>query len=282
MEDSGELGTVFEVEATQYVSGDASRVTLEVPTEVPMTLVANDLEIATLLCTPTDLEFLALGFLFSAGLIRSAAEVRDCQVDPMRWVAHCELARTPDLELLEKRVYTTGCGKGVMYANVMELADRRALESDVTVTPAQLVGLAAALQGASPLYRRTRGVHTAALSVAGTMPERWFDDVGRHNAVDKAIGYGLTRSMLFERCVLVSSGRTSSEILQKARRAGIPVCASRSVPTHQSVLRARDLGVTLIGKTRGSGFVVYSHGERVADSAEGGGNEHGAECEDDR
>ncbi|PKO60901.1 MAG: hypothetical protein CVU24_11065 [Betaproteobacteria bacterium HGW-Betaproteobacteria-18] len=254
MQSSDELGTVFEVEATRYDAGTPTRVTLEVPTEVPLTIVANDLEIATLLCTPTDLKPMALGFLFSAGLIRNAAEVRDCDVDPMRWVVRCVLARTPDLALLDKRVYTTGCGKGVMYANVVELADRRPLESDVTVTPAQLVALADGLQGASPLYRRTRGVHTAALSVAGAMPQRWFDDVGRHNAVDKAIGHGLARFTEFGRCVLVSSGRTSSEIMQKARRAGIPVCASRSVPTRAGARFG--LCVRAAKKSRGCGSNV--------------------------
>ena len=264
MEDSEELGPVVEVTATRFTADSTSEVVLAVPTEVPLTVVANDIEVATLLCTPTDLEPMAIGFLFSSGLIHSAQDVQTCRVDPMRWVVTCGLARTPDLELLEKRVYTTGCGKGVMYANVVELSGRRPIDSDVAVSREQIGELATALQGASSLYRRTRGVHTAALSVEGELPERWFDDVGRHNAVDKAIGDGLSRGKDFGRCALISSGRTSSEILQKARRAGIPVCISRSVPTHQSVLRARDMGVTLIGQARGSGFVVYSHHHRVA------------------
>jgi len=263
MDSSDDLGPVLEMEATRYASGTVSPLVTSVPTEVPLTIVANGVEVATLLCTPTDLKLMALGFLFSAGLIRSAEEVRDCQIDSVRWVVNLELARTPDLELLGKRVYTTGCGKGVMYANVVELAARRPLESEVSVTPEQIIEIATALQGASPLYQRTRGVHTAALGVEGEIPTRWFDDVGRHNAVDKAIADGLLHNVDFGRCVLISSGRTSSEILQKARRAGIPVCISRSVPTHQSVLRAREMGVTLIGQARGSGFVVYSHGVRV-------------------
>ena len=263
MQSSEDLGPVVEVETTRYSSAGAASEASNIPTEVPLTIVANGVEIATLLCTPTDLEFMTLGFLYSAGVVHSAEEMRDCRVDPVRWVATCDLARTPDLELLGKRVYTSGCGKGVMYANVFELSARRPLEDDVRVTPGQIRELGTALQGASNLYRRTRGVHTAALSVAGAMPERWFDDVGRHNAVDKAIAEGLTRGADLGKCVLISSGRTSSEILQKARRAGIPIVVARGVPTHQSVLRALDMGVTLIGQARGSGFVVYSHGGRV-------------------
>ena len=264
MQSSDDLGSVFEVQATRYSPEGASPLVVSVPTEVPLTVVANDVEVATLLCTPTDLGCLVTGFLFSAGVIRSAREVHGCRIDPVRWMATCELERTPDVALLDKRVYTTGCGKGVMFANVVELAARGPLESDLSVAPEQILELASALQGASPVYRRTRGVHTAALSIGGAMPERWFDDVGRHNAVDKAIGHGMSRSVDFGRGVLITSGRTSSEILQKARRAGIPVCVSRSVPTHQSVLRARDMGVTLIGQARGGGFVVYSHADRIA------------------
>lgn len=264
MQSSDELGPVFEVEGIRYSSGAFSDSTLPVPTEVPVTILANDTEVATLMCTPTDLQVMAFGFLFSAGLIRTSREILECRVDSVRWVVACQLTRTPDLALLDKRVYTSGCGKGVMYANIVELSDRRPLESQTSVTPRQIGELASALQGASPLYRRTRGVHTAALSAAGALPEHWFDDVGRHNAVDKAIGDGLRRSADFGRCVLISSGRTSAEILQKARRAGIPMCISRSVPTHQSVLRARDTGVTLVGQAVGSGFVVYSHPDRVA------------------
>jgi FdhD protein len=268
MQSPEDLGAVFEVKATRYARGSHLEVALAVPTEVPLTVNANGLEVATLLCTPTDLEAMACGFLFSAGLIHGGRELLSCQVDPTRWVADCQLARTPDLELLDKRVYTTGCGKGVMYANVVELSSRRPLQSPLSVTPQQIDGIAVALQGASPHYRRTRGVHTSALGLGGEVPERWFDDVGRHNAVDKAIGDGLLRGVDFQRCVLISSGRTSSEILQKCRLAGIPVCVSRSVPTHQSVLRALDMGVTLVGQARRGEFVVYSHGDRVAAAPE--------------
>ena len=260
-----ELGPAYRLEVVRYAGGEPSVEEVEVPTEVPLTVVANGVEVATLLATPTDLRFLVLGFLFSAGMVRSASELLACRIDPVRWVADCELTRTPDPELLNKRVYTSGCGKGVMFANVVELAGRKPLEGGLRLRPAQVVELASALNRASGLYRRTRGVHTAALGVEGSVPERWFDDVGRHNAVDKAIGHALAEGVDLGRCALVCSGRTSSEILHKARRAGIPVCISRGSPTHQSVLRARDMGVTLICHAKGGGFTVYAHPERIVE-----------------
>ncbi|GAB6063465.1 formate dehydrogenase accessory sulfurtransferase FdhD [Deferrisoma palaeochoriense] len=263
MSQEEELGAVVEFEAVRFAGGDRSPEVVHVPSEVPLTVEANGVEVATLLCTPTEIPSLVLGFLFSAGVVRGPEELREWSVDPTRWKVECAVARTPDVELLGKRVYTSGCGKGVMFATVAELAGRRPLESPLRVPASRIDDLARALQGASPHYRRTRGIHTGAVSLEGELPERWFDDVGRHNAVDKAIGDALFRGVDLARCILLSSGRTSSEVLHKARRAGIPVVLSRSVPTHQSVLRARDMGITLLGRAKGAGFLAYAHAERI-------------------
>jgi len=268
MEESGELGPAVTFTATRYEKGVGTPFEQSVASEVPLTLIANDIEVATLLCSPTDLKEFALGFLFASGLIRGREDLLDFAVDPTRWTARCRLSRQPDLSLLQQRVYTSGCGRGVMYANVVELAGRTPLRSDLTIPANTVHELATWLQRSSTLYRGTHGVHTAGLSLAGAPPERAFDDIGRHSAIDKAIGDGLARGIEFGRCVLLSSGRTSSEVLHKARRAGIPICVSRSAPTHQAVLRAREGGVTLVGLARGGCFTVFTHGERIVEGME--------------
>ncbi|MFH1756238.1 MAG: formate dehydrogenase accessory sulfurtransferase FdhD, partial [Candidatus Latescibacterota bacterium] len=83
------------------------------------------------------------------------------------------------------------------------------------------------------------------------------------NAVDKVIGHGLMRGVDFSQCVLVCSGRTSSDMLHKAKRSGIPVSVSRGAPTHQTILLAGEMGVTVVGFARGGGFTVYTHHERI-------------------
>jgi FdhD protein len=169
----------------------------------------------------------------------------------------------PDPDIIAKRVYTSGCGRGVMYGSLSEAAARLPLTTELVIGRSQVVAAAQWLQHSSTLYKSAGGIHTAALSPSGELPDEPVDDIGRHNAVDKVIGMGLIRETDFSNAVLLGSGRISSEILHKARRCGIPIIVARGTPTHQTVLRARDMGVTIVGRARGAGFTVYSHGERI-------------------
>ena len=90
-----------------------------------------------------------------------------------------------------------------------------------------------------------------------------MDDIGRHNAVDKAIGDAFRRRLPMSSCALVTTGRISSEIAHKARRAGMPVVISRGAPTHQAILQARDMGITTVGFARGGNYTIFSHPQRI-------------------
>jgi len=204
----------------RWRDGAAGPDTVRVATEVPLTVVANDIEIATISCTPALIPELVHGFLYTQGLIGGVGDVSSVVVDHARWRADAAIARTPDVGLLEKRLYTTGCGKGAQYATVFELAARRPLETGFRVPVPVLDRLMGWLLGASELHRETRGVHSAALAPEGSPPASPIDDIGRHNAVDKVIGRALTGGTDMASCVLASSGRVSSEILFKARRSG--------------------------------------------------------------
>jgi FdhD protein len=158
--------------------------------EVPCTIIVNDVEIATLSCTPADLREFAAGFLFTAGLIDNIGELLACDIDSARWNLVCSVSRAPDLGLINKRTYTAGCGKGIMFSNLNELLARSPIDSGLSVTAGQIALLSNWLQHSSALFRETGGVHTAALAVRGDLPEWAVDDIGRHNAVDKSIGAG--------------------------------------------------------------------------------------------
>jgi FdhD protein len=234
-----------------------------VATEIPFTLQASDTEIATLQCSPSHLEELVYGFLYTAGFIGAPSDVKSCRVERTRWTAFLEMDEIPDPLVLSKRIYTSGCGKGVTYAHVNEAAARLPMNSQLTITRDQVNELAGWLQHTSELYRSTRGIHTAGLSVAGRTPAIGIDDIGRHNAVDKVIGSGLLTGVDFSQSILISSGRISSEILHKIKRCGIPIIIARGGPTHQTVLRARDMGVTVVGFARGGAFSIFAHPERL-------------------
>jgi FdhD protein len=257
------LDRVEEFDVVRFEDGSASPSRVAVATEVAFTVLANRHEIGTLMCTPRDLEVFCYGFLFTSGVIGAAEDVLSCRCDTTRWVGHVEVRDLPDLGLLGKRIQTPGCGKGVVYASAVEMASRLPISSGLRVPAAAVVEMVRSLERRSEIHRLTGGVHSAALSdTTGALGEV-FDDIGRHNAVDKVIGHGLRQGVDFSTRVLVSSGRVSSEVLHKAKRADLAVVVSRSAPTHQSVLRARDMGVTLVGFARGRKFTVYSHPDRI-------------------
>jgi FdhD protein len=256
------LGASTEFEVLMIKDGKAETTRRSVATEVPCTIVINGVEVVTAMVTPTHLEEFALGHLFSAGILGSAADLAGFRCDETRWRLDVETARTVDLDLLGKRVYTSGCGKGVMYANVVELSSRRPLDPGPTVRSDALIASMKWLLSSSTLFEATHGVHTAALSVAGALPDLLIDDIGRHNAVDKIIGHGLRRGLDFSSCALLGTGRISAEILHKAKRAGIPIILARGAPTHQTVLLAREMNMT-IASFRAGGITIWSGAERV-------------------
>ncbi|MGD9202453.1 MAG: formate dehydrogenase accessory sulfurtransferase FdhD, partial [Chitinispirillia bacterium] len=234
-----------------------------IATEIPFTIIVNDIEVATLLCSPIDLKELALGFLYTSGFIKSMGDFKSVILDTVNWTATVRTVDTPDLNAFQKRMYTSGCGKGIMYTSVNEIIYRHPIKNTINISAADIFSIALWLQKCSELYKKTGGIHTAALSIQGKIPVIHLDDIGRHNAVDKVIGRALSEKMDFAKCILICSGRMSSEILHKARVCQIPVIMSRGAPTHQTILKARDMGICVIGFARGTNFNVYAHDEAI-------------------
>lgn len=263
MNKNQEFGPSVEMEVVKLKNGKVIKTCDSIATEIPFTININEREVATLLCSPIHLKELAYGFIFTSGFIKSIGEIKSFSLDTTKWVASLEIDKMPDPSLMEKRLYTTGCGKGILYPNITEIAYRKPIENKMTISSSQITAITKWFQHCSELFKRTGGVHTATLSIRGGIPEIFFDDVGRHNAVDKVIGKTLMDGIAFAEAVLISSGRTSSEILHKARACEIAINISRGAPTHQTVLRARDMGVTVIGFARGGNFSIYSHENRI-------------------
>ena len=258
-----QLGGFTDFDVISVKNGTAAEARQSVATEVPCTIVVNDSEVATIMATPTHFKEFAVGYLYTSGMINEAHEVTGFSCDDKRWRLDVTTTREVDAALLGKRLYTSGCGRGVMYSNVMMLASRHPLDSQFHVTQESVSHCVKWLLSCSSLYKETRGVHTAALSMGGELPSFYRDDIGRHNAVDKVIGRSLMDGVDFSHSILISTGRISSEILHKVKRTGIPIVLSRGAPTHQTVLMARDMGVTVIGFARGGSFTVYSKSDRV-------------------
>ena len=261
--DANELGGYTCFDVIKIKGGTREEIQQSVATEVPCTIVINGSEAVTTMCTPTFLKEFAVGYLYTSGMIKSASEVTEFYCDSKRWQLDVKTENEIDMKLLGKRIYTSGCGKGVLYSNVIALASRHPLQSDFSINGEYVTRCVKWLFQCSSLYKETHGVHTAAIGVNAEMPELYIDDIGRHNAVDKVIGHSLLQDIDFSSSLLLCTGRISSEILHKLKRCGIPIVLSRGAPTHQTVMMAREMGVTVIGFARGNSLIIYSHGERI-------------------
>ena len=233
------------------------------PSERPVTIMLNDVEIATTQATPQDLEELAVGYLVAEGFLTDRAQLVSVDADSKRglvWVTSNEQA--PDDLDGRTRYLTSGCGKGSTFASVGHARGLEPVHSDVTVTPDQIYDLVRDLSSAAALYRETGGMHAAGLAKGRNLVIA-REDVGRHNAIDKVLGRAWLDGIAAHDGVLLATGRLSYEMALKAAKAGVPVAASRSAVTNLAADLADGLGVTLIGYARGGKITVFTHPERV-------------------
>jgi FdhD protein len=252
-----------EIEITR-IEGEDSVVKQDVVArEVPFTINLNGSEFVILLSSPSDLKELSTGFLFSSGLLRSAEEIENITVDEEKWLAEVTLKNKElSSELVFKRMYTSGCGGGTLFYHALDLLHRRKNTSSFTIERNRIFDLMSEFNRTSIVFKKTGGVHYAALS-DGVKIIGMKEDIGRHNAVDKIIGWTILQGISFENKMFLTSGRLSSEIILKVQKTGAPVILSRSAPTNQGVRLAREMNLTLIGFIRGKKMNIYSAGERV-------------------
>ncbi len=231
-----------------------------VATEVPVTVEVNDSEIATLMASPEALDDLARGFLVTSGLLQPE-EIGAVEVDPAMWRVSVTASRAVDPHLLSRRTYTSGCGKGIVFASALE-GDVPPLPLTYQVSAGEIFAVVSAFRRQSELHEATGGVHSVALVHRSSLLVV-CDDVGRHNALDKAVGWALRHGLDLGEVWAVTSGRIAAEIVHKCRRAGIPMVVSLGATTHQAVLTARHLGITLVAFARQGRFSVFAAPERL-------------------
>ncbi len=246
-----------EVAHRRYENGRLAPVTTHVIREGLVRLHVNGQELAMLMCTPWDLDLLALGFLRSEGIIDGISDVRRLVVCPSGACVEVWL-RDGTRELPTNRILTSGCGGGVTFNDLT--AEAEPLASDLTVTPAQLGRLMFKLQEG----QRIRGCHTSALADSEELLVV-TTDVGRHNTIDKLWGRCLVDGIPTEGRIVLTTGRVSSEMLSKAARMRAPIVATRTSPTTLSLALAEAWNVTLVGYVRRDSLNVYTGLARVVE-----------------
>ncbi|GAB1539824.1 formate dehydrogenase accessory sulfurtransferase FdhD [Scytonema sp. NUACC21] len=256
------------------VRSRSDQLATEEPLEIRLTFPRQT--VAVTMRTPgADFE-LAAGFLYSEGVISCRDDIQrmsycvDNLVDGEQQYnivnITLEDGLNPDLQRLERHFYTTSacgvCGKASLEA--LHLRNYPPIPQGLTVAPEIIYTLPDKLRAAQSVFDATGGLHAAALFDTQGQLLTLQEDVGRHNALDKLIGSALLSEQLpLNDCIVMVSGRSSFEILQKCTAAGVPIVCCVSAPSSLAVSIAKEFGITLIGFLRGEKFNVYAGLERI-------------------
>ncbi len=228
--------------------------------ETPVSLTVNGQVWISFMCTPLHLEELAVGFLYNEGIIKSMDEIVDARLCEHGDNVDVWLHRSVEQPTNWRR--TSGCTGGVTAVDLLAKPNVDFSANKFEVQPEAVMEMVEKLFESQELYRDTGGVHTSALS-DGNRVVFAADDIGRHNTLDKIAGMCLMQNIWPENRILITTGRISSEMLQKAARLNAPILISRTSPSSLSIEMAQRYGITLIGYARKHRFNVYSNGQRI-------------------
>lgn len=238
-----------------------------VPEERALTIYLNGQEIVTAMTIGDHPELLALGFLLNQGMLTRADQVSAIDFDSELMVAVVRTDRRTDFETkLRKRTQTSGCAQGTTFGDLMERLEGVSLPA-ATLRTSALYRLLHAVNTMPSIYLQAGAIHGSVLA-AGDRVLAYFEDVGRHNAVDKLAGWMWQNAVDPGDKTLYTTGRLTSEMVIKTVRMGIPVLVSRSGFTAWGVDLARQAGLTLIGRARGRRFLAVSGAGRIVFDAD--------------
>jgi len=238
------------------------------PSERPVTVYMNDVEIATVQATPSDLEEMAIGFMLTEGLLTDRDALQGIDVDLKRGLVYVTTEEhVPDDMVFRTRYVTSGCGKGVTFSSVGHARGLEPIVSDVRVSSQEIYDMMVEMARTAERYRETGGMHSCALGRDGKLLVV-REDVGRHNALDKVLGRAWLDRISAKDAVLLTTGRISYEMAVKAAKSRVPVVVSRTAVTDLAAEIAETLGITLVGYARGSKIVIHTHPERITEAPE--------------
>ena len=244
----------------RYVSvgiGAPHEVEDEIVEEATACISVNGMELATFMCTPRNLDWLGVGFLFNEAIIAGADEIASLHISESDCV---DIWLTHDFTPPERLIVTAGCGGGVTFDDLS--TQHPPLDINTSAAPEELAALMKQLQFGAELYQRARGIHTGVIATRKEILLQ-VEDLGRHNCLDKLAGAALLQNVATHGKILLSSGRISSEMINKARRLETPIVCSRTSPTSLSVALAEAWNITVVAYLRQDRMRIYTHPERI-------------------
>lgn len=233
--------------------------------EKPVHILINRKHYATIYCSPSNLKELAIGHLLSQGIIRSPDEIEETDlktqdVCKVRLKSGISLEKRLKASGSHMRVILSACRRGSPFQSFRRLPK---IKSRLTVEAGVVLACVNRLNSVAKTFRKTGGVHAAAIYKRDGTLVAFAEDVGRHNAVDKAIGIAVLNRISLAECFLALSGRLAGDIVAKAAVAGLPIVASLSAAIDSGVAVSKEAGVALVGFVRGKRMNVYAGPERI-------------------
>jgi FdhD protein len=268
--DSAEERGVIEQKVRRHRDGLVETTVDHVGQEWPVALVFNGISHAVMMCTPRELEAFAVGFAISEGIVERGSDIRDIEVTLHREGAALPYAQV-ELTIVQQAFVAlkaqrralagrTGCGVcGIESIDLLDLSPERVPETGflARLAPDAIARAASELPSHQALTRMTGGLHAAAWCDASGAISHAFEDVGRHNALDKLIGRLVLDRIDTTNGFVFLSSRASYELVRKAARVGIPMVATISAPSSLAIAIARQAGVRLVSFCREAGYVAY-------------------------
>lgn len=234
--------------------------------EYAVTVKINQQEFVTMVCTPEYVEDMVIGYLASERVIRSFEDIEEIWHQEKEGFVHIKTKHiNPYYQQTQNKRYITSCcgmsRQGFVFTNDALVA-KKMDQVDVQITTGDCFRLMNAMQESADIFKKTGGVHNAALcDVNGIVLSRM--DIGRHNALDKIYGFCLRNNIRMEDKIIVFSGRISSEILLKVSKIGCAIVLSKSAPTELALQLAEQLGITTVGFIRQQTLNIYTHPQRI-------------------
>jgi len=231
--------------------------------ESRLNVFLNDTKAISMMCIPKDQDAHAIGFLMSENVINGVDDIKDLKIseEGLRVDIKANINESSLQNLYKEKTLTSGCGGGVT-GNIAGSLEIPFNQTNFKIQPNTIYTEVKEFYRDSELYNLTGCVHKAMLYLEDGSTVT-AEDIGRHNAIDKAVGKCKLSKIDTTKSVLFVSGRLSSEMVTKAVMHRIPIVISRTAPTHLGVKTAHDHGITIIGFARGKKMNVYTHSGRI-------------------
>jgi len=234
--------------------------------EKPFYLFVNKTFWATILCSPTNLKELAVGHFLSEGILKSTSEIEEIILKEREGT--CNIKVKPEVKVenrvkisrLHARVIPSACGSGSPYQFTGKIPK---VKSGLKVNAQVVFDSVKQLNFKAEGFRKTGGLHVAAIYKADGKLVALAEDVGRHNAVDKVIGMATLKGADFSECFLALSGRMSGDVAFKAAKVGLPIIASLAAALSSGITMGENANLTLVGFVRGKRMNIYTGSERI-------------------